>query len=104
MSLLRDLVMTAGDALRLSSDLMRYKFEVEARAVKRSIGQVMASVAVYFAALLLVGTGVGFILYGFFILVARETGLAAAGFIIGVAVWVVAGILILIGRSMAHRR
>jgi hypothetical protein len=103
MSLLRDLVATVGDALRLSSDLMRYKVEVQAKALKRSAGRLGLCLSLYFAAALVIGTGVGFVLYGVFILVARATGLGLAGLIVGVSLWLIAVLLLVAGRSAAKR-
>ncbi len=103
MSLLRDLIVTAGDALRLSNDLMRYKLEAQARAVKRTVRRVGLFLTLAVIAALLAGTGVGFILYGIFILVARETGLVAAGLLVGFGLLLLAAIVLFVGRSMASR-
>lgn len=103
MSLLRDLIVTAGDALRLSNDLMRCKLEVQARAVKRTVRRVGLFLTLAVVAALLAGTGVGFILYGVFVLIARETGLVAAGLILGFALLLLAAVVFLLGRSMASR-
>ena len=103
MSLLRDLVVTAGDAMRLSSDLMRYKIEAEKKAFKHTMGRVFASLALVITGLALAGTGAGFVLYGIFVLVARATGLAAAGMIVGAAVLLLAGIFLLAGRGVMSR-
>jgi hypothetical protein len=103
MSLLRDLILTAGDALRLSNDLMRYKLEAQARAVKSTVRRVGLFVTLAVVAALLAGTGVGFILYGIFILVARQTGVVAAGLLIGFGLLLLAAIVLLVGRSMASR-
>lgn len=103
MSLLRDLVIAAGDALRLSSDLMRCKLEVETRAVKRGISRAAVCVVFYLVAFLLAAIGIVFILYGAFVLIARETGPGAAGLIVGFAVLLMAALLPFVGRGLAGR-
>jgi len=103
MSLLRDLVVTAGDALRLSSDLMRYKIEAEKKALKHTMRLVTRSLILVLTGLLLAATGVGFLLYGVFVLVARVAGPAAAGLIIGVVVLLIASIFLLAGRAVMSR-
>lgn len=103
MSLLRDLIATAGDALRLSGDLMRYKVEVQAQALKRGVGRLGLCLSLYLAAALVIGTGIGFVLYGVFILVARATGLGPAGLIVGVSLLLIAVVLLLAARSAAKR-
>ncbi len=59
MSLLRDLVATLGDALRLSSDLMRYKLEAQTQALKRGAGRLGLCLSLYLAAALVIGDGRG---------------------------------------------
>lgn len=103
MSLLRDMVATLGDALRLSSDLMRYKLEAQAQALKRTAGRLGLCLSLYLAAALVIGTGIGFILYGVFILVARVAGLGPAGLIVGFSLLLIALILLLAARSAARR-
>ncbi len=103
MSLLRDLVITAGDAVRLSSDLMRYKLETETKAVKRGISHTAVGLVFYLLAFLLAAAGFGFILYGAFVLVAHETGPGAAGLIVGVAVLLLAVLVPLVGRGLVNR-
>ncbi|OHB64554.1 MAG: hypothetical protein A2Y77_14150 [Planctomycetes bacterium RBG_13_62_9] len=103
MSLLRDVLITAGDALRFSSDLMRYKFDAQTKALKRSMGRLAFCLALYAAAVLLLGTGVGFILYGLFMHIAFTWGSVPAGLIIGVAVSLIAVLLLLIGRILMRR-
>jgi hypothetical protein len=103
MSLLRDLVITAGDAVRLSSDLMRYKLETETKAIKRGISRTIAFLAFCLLALLLAAMGFGFILYGAFVLVADKTGLGAAGLIVGFAVLAFAVLVALVGRGLTSR-
>lgn len=103
MSLLRDLVITAGDALRLSSDLMRYKLETETKAIKRGISRTMVCLAFCLLALVLAAMGFVLILYGAFVLTARATGAGAAGLIVGFAVLLLAALLLLVGRGLASR-
>ena len=101
MSLLRDLVITVGDALRLSNDLMRYKIDVQARSIKRGVSRLATKVVVYLTTLIIVAVGVGFLLCGAFILIARAIGSAGvAGLIVGAAILLVAGIVALVGRSL----
>jgi len=83
MSLLRDVAATVGDALRLSSDLMQCKLAAQRKTLKRVLGRVFLFLVLSCATLLVVGTGVGFILYGVFILVARTAGVGPAGLILG---------------------
>ena len=104
MSLLRDLVVTAGDAMRLSGDLMRYKIEAEKKAFKETTSRVFTSLMLVLTGLVLAGTGAGFLLYGVFVLVARATdSLAAAGLIVGFAILLLAGVFLLAGRSTMTR-
>jgi len=103
MSLLRDLIVTAGDALRLSNDLLRYRLEAQAQTVKRTVRRVGVFLTLAAMAALLAGTGVGFILYGIFVLVAQQTGLVAAGLLVGFGLLVLALIVFLLGRSVASR-
>lgn len=103
MSLLRDTIVTIGDALRLSNDLMRYKLEAQAKALKRGVSRLVMTLAFLMAAALLAGTGVGFLLFGLFIYVASETGPATAGLITGLGLLLVAIVLFLVGRSVATR-
>lgn len=103
MSLLRDLVITVGDAMRLSSDLMRYKLEAQTKALKRGLSRGVLFLTLSVIGLLLAGTGAGFILSGIFVYVARETGPALAGLIIGLALLVVAIVVFLVGRAVLRR-
>lgn len=103
MSLLRDLVITAGDAARLSSDLMRYKLETETKAIKRGVSQTAVYLTFCLLAFLLAAVGFGFILYGAFVLVAYETGPGAGGLIVGFAVLLLAVLVPLVGRGLARR-
>jgi hypothetical protein len=103
MSLLRDLIVTVGDGLRLSSDLMRHKVAVETQALKRTASRMVTFLALALFAVLLAGAGVGFLLYGVFILIAKATGLAAAGLIVGFVLLLLAVVVFLIGRSAATR-
>lgn len=103
MSLLRDLVVTAVDALRLSSDLMRRNIEVQAKAVKRGIGRIVASVILGLMAAGIAAVGTGFILYAIFVYIARATGFPAAGLIMGFGLLLLSIIVFLVGRSVAVR-
>jgi hypothetical protein len=103
MSLLKDLVATAGDALRLSSDLMRYKLEDKAKAVRQGMRR-MATCAIFgLIALGLAAAGIGFILYGAFYLIAWVTSPGASGLIVGFAVLIIAGLLALLGCGLLGR-
>ena len=104
MSLSRNILITAGDVLRLLSDLMQYKVEAQTKVIKRGIGRLVMCLAVCMASLVLAGAGVGFILYGAFVLVAgaiRSPG--AAGLIVGFVVLLVAVVGALAGWSLASR-
>lgn len=103
MSLLRHLTVVIGDGLRLSSDLMRHKVAVEMQALKGTANRVVVFLALALFAVLLAGTGVGFILYGIFILIAKATGPAAAGLIVGFVLLLLAVVVFLIGRSIGAR-
>jgi hypothetical protein len=103
MSLLRDLVATLGDAMRLSSDLMRYKLEAQAQAVKRKAGRLGLCLSLYLAAALVIGTGLGFVLYGVFVLLSREVGAGVAGLIVGGSLGLIAVVLLLAARNAARR-
>ncbi|MGE5295374.1 MAG: phage holin family protein [Solirubrobacterales bacterium] len=103
MSLLRDLVVTVGDALRLSSDVMRRNIEVQSKAIKRGIGRIVASVALAMAAACMAAIGSGFLLYAIFVYIARETGFPAAGLIVGVGLLLLAIAVFLVGRSIGTR-
>jgi len=104
MSLARDLVITVGDALRLSSDLMRYKMMAQTKAIKRSLGRAAICLAACVASLVLAAAGVGFILYGAFVLIARAIrSPGAAGLIIGMVVLLIAVIVAVAGRSLMSR-
>lgn len=103
MSLLRDMIVTLGDALRLSNDLMRHKLEAQAKALKRGIGRLMMGLAFLMTAVVLAGTGAGFLLFAVFVYIARATGPAAAGLIVGFGLLLIAIVMFLIGRSAATR-
>jgi hypothetical protein len=104
MSLLRDAVVTLGDALRLSSDLMRRNLEVQTRAIKRSIGRIAAFVILALAAALMATAAAGFILYAIFVYIARQTGFPAAGLIVGFGLLILAAVTFLVGRSLGGGR
>jgi type III secretory pathway component EscU len=104
MRLIRDLVMTVGDALRLSGDLMRYKVEMQTRIIKRVLNRLTMYVAFFLASVILAGVGAGFILYGIFVLLARAINSAgAAGLILGFVLLLVAIATAITGRSMFSR-
>lgn len=103
MSFLRDMIVTIGDALRLSNDLMRYKLEAQTKALKRGAGRLATYLAFLLIAALLAGTGVGFLLFGIFVYIACATGPAAAGLIIGFGLLLLAIVMFLVGRSVAAR-
>lgn len=103
MSLLGDLLKTAGDAMRLSSDVMRYKLEAKTRAVKRSVSHIAICAAMGLVALGFVGAGIGLLLYGFFVIVANELGPGPSGLIIGAAAILFAGLLMLVACGATRR-
>jgi hypothetical protein len=101
MSLVRDVLVILGDAARLSESLMQHTFEAPRRVVKRSIGRLLTCVAVCTASLILAGAGVGFILAGAFILLARAMDSpGVAGLVIGFALLLIALAVAIIGRSL----
>ncbi len=104
MRLMRDLVMTVGDALRLSSDLMRYRVEMQKRVIQRAVSRLTMYLAVFMASIILAGVGVGFILYGIFILLAAAIASgAAAGLIMGFVLLLVAISTAVLGRNLLSR-
>jgi hypothetical protein len=103
MSLLRDLVVTVGDALRLSSDLMRRNLDVRNQAIRRTAGRIVASVIFALAAACMAATGAGFLVYAIFVYIARETGFPAAGLIMGIGLLLLAIVAFLVGRSIGVR-
>jgi hypothetical protein len=103
MSLLGDLLKTASDAMRLSSDLMRYKLEMKTRSVKRGISRIVICIGMGLVALGFVGGGIGLLLYGAFVMVANELGPGPSGLIIGAASILVAGLLMLIACGSTRR-
>jgi len=104
MSMARDLVITAGDALRLLTDLMQCRMMAQSRTIKRGMSRVAVCFAACMASFVLAAVGVGFILYGAFVLIAKAVQSAgAAGLIIGLAVLLIAGIIAVAGRSLMTR-
>jgi hypothetical protein len=104
MSLLRDLVITARDAIRLGDDLLRYKVQSKTRTVKRGVLRLAICLGVGLVVLGFVGGGIGLLIYGSFAMVANELGFGPAGLIIGAACMLFAGFLVLLscggrGRS-----
>ena len=104
MSVVRNVLVIIGDALRLSGDLMRYKVQMEKRIVKRVINRLATYVAIFLASVILAGIGVGFILYGIFVLLARAINSAgAAGLILGFILLLLAIAMAVMGRSVWSR-
>jgi hypothetical protein len=103
MSLLRDLLKTANDAIRLASDVMRYQMENKKKAVKRGVGRIGMCVAMGLVALGFVGAGIGLLLYGSVVMVASKLGPGPAGLIIGAASVIVAGFLMLVACGSMRR-
>ena len=104
MRLIRDMAATAGDVLRLSGDLMRYKVEMEKKLVKRIVGRVMASLAIFLASVVMAGIGVGFFFYGVYVLLAKAiSSPGVAGLILGFVLLLVATATAIMGRSILGR-
>jgi hypothetical protein len=103
MSLLGDLVKTAGDAMRLSSDVMRYKLEMKTRAVKRGASRIGICLAMGLIALGFVGAAMGLMIYGAYLMVANELGRGPSGLLIGLGCLLVAGLLMLIACGAGRR-
>ena len=96
--------MTLGDVLRLSGDLMRYKVEMEKKLIKRIMGRVTLYLVIFIGSLILGGVGVGFILYGIFVLLAAAiASAAAAGLILGFVLLLMAIATAILGRSLLSR-
>lgn len=103
MSVLGDLLKTAGDAMRLASDMMRYQMESRTRAVKRGASRIGVCIAMGLVALGFVGAGMGLLLYGAYVMVAHELGRGPSGLIIGFASIVLAGLLMLLACGSTRR-
>lgn len=103
MSLLGDLLKTAGDAMRLSSDVMRYRLEVKTKAVKRSVSHIAICLAMGLVAFGFVGGGIGLLIYGSFVLVANALGPGPSGLIIGAASVLFAGLVMLVACGATRR-
>lgn len=104
MSVIRDMLVTIGDALRLSGDLVRYKVQMQTRIIKHVMNRLTMYLAVFLASMILAGIGVGFIVYGIFVLLARAINSAgAAGLILGFAMLLVAIAMAVMGRSILSR-
>jgi hypothetical protein len=105
MSLMKELVVTIGDALRLSSDLMRHKLAAETNVVKRSARRFLMWLAAFLASLVLAAVGTGFFLYGAFVLLAGAIGIpGVAGLVLSVFIFFVAVIVAMVGRSLLNGR
>jgi hypothetical protein len=96
MSLLGDMLKTAGDAMRLASDVMRYQMERKTTAVKRGASRIGICLAMGLIALGFVGAGMGMIIYGSYVMVAYKLGPGASGLLIGFGCVLVAGFLMLL--------
>ena len=104
MRLIRDIAATAGDVLRLSGDLVRYKMEMEKKLIKRIVGRVVASVAILLGSAIVAGVGAGFMLYGVFVLLAEAmSSPAAAGLILGFVLLLLAVAAAIMARSILGR-
>lgn len=101
MSLLHDLVVTLGDALRLTSDLMRRNLEIQRKSIKRAMARIVSAAILMLGAALFGAAGAGFIIYGVFAYIARELGWPASGLIVGFGLLVLSLIVFLVGRSAA---
>lgn len=104
MSVMGDFLKTVGDALRLSSDVIRYQMETKRRAVKRGVSRIALCIGMGLVALGFVGAGMGLLIYGSYLMVAHELGRGPSGLIIGFACILMAGLLMLLacrggGRS-----
>ncbi len=96
MGLLRDLVVTVNDTVRLIGDVARFKLEEKKKAAKRGVMRVGLCLAIGLIALGFVGAGVGLLVYGAFVMVANALGPGPAGLIIGAASALFAGLLMLL--------
>jgi hypothetical protein len=103
MSLLRDLLKTANDAIRLASDVTRYQMENKKKAVQRGVGRIARCCVIGLVALGFVGAGIGLLLYGSFVMVANELGPGPSGLMIGAASIVLAGLLMLLACGSMRR-
>jgi hypothetical protein len=103
MSLLGDLLKTASDAMRLSSDVIRYQMESKRRAVRRGISRFVVCLGMGLIALGFVGGGIGMLIYGSYILVAHALGPGPSGLIIGAASILFAGLLMLLACRTGGR-
>jgi hypothetical protein len=96
MGLLRDLVVTANDTVRLVSDVARFKLEEKKKIAKRGAMRLGVCMAVGLVALGFVGAGIGLLVYGSFVMVANQLGPGPSGLIIGAASSIFAGLLMLL--------
>jgi hypothetical protein len=96
MSLLKDLVITAGDAMRLVSDLTQYKLERQKEVVKHGASRIGICLAVGLVSLGFLGAGIGLLIYGSFVMVANQLGPGPSGMIIGAACVLLAGLVVLL--------
>jgi hypothetical protein len=104
MSVVRDVLAALGDTLRLSGDLMRCRVRAEARIIKRVVSRLTTYLTIFLTSVILGGIGVGFILYGIFVLLARAIDSAgAAGLILGFVLLLAAIVTAVVGRHVLHR-
>jgi len=103
MSLLGDLLKTASDAMRLSSDVIRYQMVTRKRAVRRRVSRFVICLAMGLIALGFVGAGIGLLLHGAYLLVADAVGGGPSGLIIGAASILLAGLLMLLACGTGGR-
>ncbi len=103
MSLLGDLLKTASDAMRLSSDVIRYQMVTRKRAVRRRVSRLVICMAMGLIALGFVGAGIGLLLHGAYLLVAHALGAGPSGLIIGTASILLAGLLMLLACGTGGR-
>jgi hypothetical protein len=103
MNVLRDMLATANDAIRLCRDVMQYKIEKETRSVKRRASRIGVCLGVGLIALGFVGAGMGLLLYGAFAMVAGALGPGPSGLIIGAASILFAGLLVLLACASVGR-
>ncbi len=103
MSLLGDFLKTVSDAMRLSSDVIRYQMESKRRAVRRGISRIVICMGMGLIALGFVGGGMGLLLYGAYLMVAYELGRGPSGLIIGAASILFAGLLMLLACRTGGR-
>jgi hypothetical protein len=103
MSLLGDFLKTVGDAMRLSSDVIRYQMESKRQAVKRGVSRAVVCIGMGLIALGFVGAGIGMLIYGSYLMVAHELGPGPSAMLIGFGCILVAGFLMLLACRGGRR-